>query len=293
MSRVGVSNFYYAKLTQDTTEGIAYDAPVRIPGLISISITPASNTNTLYADNGPAEVAESLGEITVEVDLKDLTIEHQAALLGHTASGGVMTSAAADVAPYVAILFEGLKANGKKKFVKLLKGKFAIPADSYETKKDSVTFQTDKISGKFVIRDYDSKWKYTAEEDSADYVASVGTNWFTSVEAGADVVAPTVACVPVDSASNVAADADVVLTFSEAINASSLVDGESFILQKSDGTQVAGAGTWNTGHTVYTFNPAASLAAGATYNVLVTKAVKDLAGNALAAVNEFTFTVQA
>ena len=44
------------------------------------------------------------------------------------------------------------------------------------------------------------------------------------------------------------------------------------------------------GHTVYTFNPTESLAAG-TYNVLVTKAIKDLAGNALAAVNEFTFTV--
>lgn len=182
MSRVGVSNFYYAKLTQDTTEGIAYDAPVRIPGLISISITPASNTNTLYADNGPAEVAESLGEITVEVDLKDLTIEHQAALLGHSVTAGVMTSSASDVAPYVAILFEGLKANGKKKFVKLLKGKFAIPNDSYETKKDSVTFQTDKISGKFVIRDYDGKWKLTAEEDATGYVEATGTGWFTEVE---------------------------------------------------------------------------------------------------------------
>ena len=182
MSRVGVSNFYYALQTKDDVTGVTYAAPVRIPGLISVSISPASNTNTLYADNGPAEVAESLGEITVEIDLKDLTQEHQVALLGHTATGGVMTSAADDVAPYVAILFEGLKANGKKKFVKLLKGKFAIPNDSYETKKDSVTFQTDKISGKFVIRDYDSKWKYTAEEDAADYVASVGTNWFTAVE---------------------------------------------------------------------------------------------------------------
>lgn len=290
MSRVGVSNFYYAKQTKDDITGVTYDAPVRIPGLISVSISPASNTNTLYADNGPAEVAESLGEITVEVDLKDLTIEHQAALLGHTATGGVMTSAAGDVAPYVAILFEGLKANGKKKFVKLLKGKFAIPNDSYETKKDSVTFQTDKISGKFVIRDYDSKWKYTAEEDAADYVAEVGANWFTAVEADADVVAPTVACVPVDGASGVAAAADVVLTFSEAMATSTLVAGESFVLQKNDGTQVAGAGAWNTGHTVYTFNPTESLSAG-TYNVIVTKAVKDLAGNALAAVNEFTFTV--
>ena len=69
--------------------------------------------------------------------------------------------------------------------------------------------------------------------------------------------------------------------------------GESFILQKNDGTQVAGTGAWNAGHTVYTFTPSANLTAGATYNAIVTKAVKDLAGNALAAVNEFTFTVQA
>ena len=70
MSRVGVSNFYYAKQTKDDVTGVTYAAPVRIPGLISVSISPASNTNTLYADNGPAEVAESLGEITVEVDFE-------------------------------------------------------------------------------------------------------------------------------------------------------------------------------------------------------------------------------
>lgn len=182
MSRVGVSNFYYALQTKDDVTGVTYAAPVRIPGLISVSISPASNTNTLYADNGPSEVAESLGDITVEVDLKDLTIEHQAALLGHTVTAGVMTSANSDVAPYVAILFEGLKANGKKKFVKLLKGKFAIPNDSYETKKENVSFQTDKISGKFVARDYDGKWKLTAEEDATGYLEATGTGWFTAVE---------------------------------------------------------------------------------------------------------------
>lgn len=293
MARVGVSNFYYAPLIQDDISGVAYGAPVRIPGLISLSITPSSNTTTLYADNGPAEVAESMGEITVEVDLKDLPVEHQAALLGHTLVNGMMISAANDTAGYVALLFEGLKANGKKKFVKLLKGKFAIPVDSYETKTDNVSYQTDKISGKFVIRDFDSKWKYTAEEDAADYVASVGTGWFTSVEASADTTPPTVACVPANGASNVAADVDIVLTFSEAVAVSTFAVGESFIVRKGDGTAVDGVGSWNTGHTVYTFNPSANLTAGAAYNVIVTKAVKDIAGNALAAVNEFGFSVQA
>lgn len=291
MARVNVKNLYYAPLIQDNESGVIYGAPVKLAGLISIDVKPASNSGTLYADGGPTETDTVLGDIAVDIDNKDISVDHQAVLLGHTKANGGMKSNLNDKAPYVAIMFEGIKANGSKKFVKLYKGKFAEPSDTYNTKTENVNFQTDKISGKFVGREYDEEWKFTAEEDSADYVPSVGAAWYTSVEPDADTTAPTVACVPADAATGVATGTAVVLTFNEAMTISSLVDGESFLLQKNDGTQVAGSGAWNTGHTVYTFTPSSALTSGATYNAIVTRAAKDLAGNALAAVNEFTFTV--
>lgn len=182
MALVGVSNLHYALLIKDDSTGVTYGAPIAIAGSINIDIKPASAISTLYADNGPAEVASTLGEISVSVENKGLSIETLAALLGHTVAKGVMTSKASDTAPYVAILFEGLKSNGKKKYVKLLKMKFSEPDDQYATLKDSVTFQTDKITGKGTRRDYDDEWKRTADEDGTDYEAATGTAWYTSVE---------------------------------------------------------------------------------------------------------------
>lgn len=287
--KVGVSKLYYAVCTSDTVDGVTYGTPARLQKVASVDVKTGANTATFYADNGPAETATALGEITVDISLGDLTLDEQAILLGHSIVGGVLQKHVDDTAPYIALMFEGLKSNGKKRFKKLLKGQFSEPDDSYKTKADKPEFQPMSITGKFVRRDYDGLWDKTADEDSIDYVASIGTNWYTSVEGSADVTAPTVTCVPANSATNVAVTADIVLTFSEAMMASSLVVGSSFILQKSDGTQIAGAGVWTVGNTVYTFNPTASLAAGSSYNIIVTQAVKDLAGNALAAVNVFNF----
>jgi len=289
MAKIGVSNFYYALVTADAAGGLTYSAPVAVPGLTQLDIKTASDTATLYADNGPYETASALGEITVDIDLADLDLATQAALLGHSLSGGVMVLNANDVAPNVAIGFKGLKGNGKYRYVWLLKGTFAEPDDTYKSKGEKVEYQTQKITGKFVITAYDGNWKRIADEDAAGYSATVGTNWFTSPLGSGDTTPPTVTCVPADGASGVGATDNIVLTFSEEMDISSLVIGESFVLQKADGTDIAGAGAWTTGNTVYTFNPAPSLSGA--HNIIITKAVKDLAGNKLAAVNVFNFTV--
>lgn len=288
--KTGVSNLHYAILSSDTSSGIVYGTPVSLPKVAEITVQTASDSTTFYADNGPAETASALGEITVELNVADLDLDTQAALLGHTVTGGVLVNHKDDTAPYVAIMFEALKSNGSKRYVKLLKGQFSEPEDAFKTKGESVEFQPMTISGTFVVREYDGNWKKTADEDHADYVSGIGSAWYTSVESSADTTAPTVTCVPADAATGVAVDASIVLTFSEAISTSTLVIGESFVVVKDDGTVVAGAGTWDTDHEVYTFNPTSNLDASSNYNVIVTTAVKDLAGNALAAVNIFNFT---
>lgn len=98
----------------------------------------------------------------------------------------------------------------------------------------------------------------------------------------ADTTAPTVACVPADAAIDVAVDANIVWTFSEAIQAP-LVTAANFIVMKADGSAVAGALSINAARTVVTFNPTSNLANNTDYVAIVSKNVKDVVGNALAA----------
>lgn len=183
MALVGVSNFHYAILKSDTETGVDYDAPKSVPrSTITIDVKPNSNTGTLYADNGPVETATALGDIDVTLDLKELSLDVQADLLGHTVENGIIVRKASDTTPYVAILFEGKKSNGKKKFIKLLKGMFQEPEENYQTANNNVNFQSGKITGKFVIREYDGAWERAADQEATGYVDTIGTHWYDSVE---------------------------------------------------------------------------------------------------------------
>lgn len=182
--KIGMKDLYYAKLTKDDNTGVTYEAPVLISGAISAKISPKSDTQTLYADDGAFETATQLSEISVELEIADLPLTVQAELLGHTVSNGVLEAKSTDQAPYVAIGWRSLKSNGKYRYYWLLKGKFEIPDDESQTKEDKTKFQTSKIKGTFVARIYDGKWKMVGDEDEQGFSA---TGWFsdTKIEAGA------------------------------------------------------------------------------------------------------------
>jgi phi13 family phage major tail protein len=176
---VGLKDLHYALLITDAGS-TTYGAVKPIAGAISASIDPAVNTSTLYADDGPDEVASALGEITVELQIKDLPLDIQSALLGHeTPSGGVVIKKASDAAPYVAIGFKSLKSTGKYRYVWLYKGKFQLPEENYKTKEENVEFQTPTITGKFVKRISDGNWMSMGDEDDTGFTS--GATWFNAV----------------------------------------------------------------------------------------------------------------
>lgn len=179
MSKVGVSNFHYAKqTTEDTASSAAtYGTVTAVAGTVSVDISPASNKATLYADNGPYETASALGEVTVTIDLADLPLAVQADLLGHTLTDGQLDSKVSDVAPYVAVMFEYLLGNGKKRCVKLYKGKFTEPSDTAQTKGENVEFQTFSVEAAFVQLKNNGMWKSTKDFDADASTAS----WYSSV----------------------------------------------------------------------------------------------------------------
>lgn len=166
MATIGLRHFHYAVLKKDDTTGVEYDTPKRLSRAISANINPNSNTNTLYADDGAAETATSLGEIDLEIGIDQLPIEDQAVLLGHTVdSKGGLLKKSTDEAPYVAVGFRSANSDGTDKLVWLYKGKFTVSQEQYQTKGENVEFQTPTMSAKFVKRDFDDAWEYVINSD--------------------------------------------------------------------------------------------------------------------------------
>lgn len=288
--KVGLKDLYYAIQTKDDNTGVAYSAPVKIAGLINAKTSPSSESLTLYADDGPSEQIQQLGTISLDLETKDLPLDVQAALLGHSIVGGVLIKKDTDIAPYVAIGYRSTKSNGKSRFMWLLKGKFNLPDEEDKTKEDKPSVQTPKISGTFMKRDYDGQWQRVTDEDLASFVPATGTNWFTSVEQAADTTPPTVTIVPANNATAIAVGSNIVWTFNESILASSVNKG-NFLVQKADGSaQVAGTLVIDSALKVVTFTPTVALTAATQYMAIATQGVQDVSGNALATPSVTKFT---
>lgn len=181
MPRIGLSNLHYAKLISDGPDGATYDTPKKITKLARASVNPQTNSATYYADNGPAETYSAMGDVEIELEVGDIPIEVQAELLGATVKNGVMYNSADDQPPYIAIGFEGLKSNGKRMFYWLYKGKFSVPAEELQTLQDAPEYQPETLTGVFVKREYDGRWRAKADEDAEGFDPAIATNWYNEV----------------------------------------------------------------------------------------------------------------
>lgn len=181
MTQVGLKNIYAAKVLTDTDAGTTYDTPRKISEAITANVTPNVETATLYADDKLSEVEEALGDIDIEIGIKDLSVEDYAFLLGKTVdSDGGITDNASDSAPYVALGFEVPLSGGRKRMYWYYKGKFNIPSSEHTTKQGSTEFQTPTISGKFMPRQSDGDWRYRLDSNEAN--AAVVNSWFSAVK---------------------------------------------------------------------------------------------------------------
>ena len=129
-------------------------------------------------------------------------------------------------------------------------------------------------------------------EDDDDHHQSTGKSmyftWsFTTGAGGVDVTAPTISSSdPADKATNVAVSIHPSVTFSEAMN-STTINSTNFILTQGS-TAVAGSVAYSGMKAIFT--PSASLTANTIYTATITTGVKDVAGNALAVTYAWSFT---
>ena len=121
-------------------------------------------------------------------------------------------------------------------------------------------------------------------------LAATFTASFTTA-AVTDVTAPTIVSrTPANAATNVATNTNVTITFSEAMDASTINSTNITIKPTAGGANLTATVTCNSPCTTATLDPAADLLNNTNYTVTVTTGVKDLAGNALAANSTSTFT---
>ena len=184
--QVGFKDIHYAKLkTDEVGKPVEYETPKKLARAIEGTLTPTMNQETLFADDAPAEVAEALGEITLELNVDDLPPEVLADILGSKINeDGVLESGKEDFSPYVAVGFRALKSNGKYRYVWLYKGKFVLPEQGYKTKEDTPEFQTPSITANFITRESDGLWKVQMDEDMEGVGEGIAENWFKEVYQG-------------------------------------------------------------------------------------------------------------
>jgi len=179
--RVGLKDLHYALITSDTSAGITYATPVAFAGAMTAKITSQNDQATQYDDDGASEVAFARGKVTVEIKVRDLDVDTQAVLAGHTVTNGVQIENADDVPPYVAIGFRSIKANGKYRYVWLLKGQFVEADDDFETRGEKIAFQNSTLKGTFLKTEYNGNVEVKTDEDMTGFVPATATGWFTSV----------------------------------------------------------------------------------------------------------------
>ena len=179
---IGLTNLHYAEMLDDDAESgtFSYAAPVRIAGAITANFSPNAANDTLFADDGPYESAYTLGAMSLELNIADLTPQHRAFLLGETYEGGVVKSSAEAIPPYVAIGMSVKKSNGADRLIWYLKGKFSPPDENNQTKSDSINWNTPTITGNFLKRDADNLWRIAVDTDDSNVDAATKANWFTA-----------------------------------------------------------------------------------------------------------------
>ena len=130
----------------------------------------------------------------------------------------------------------------------------------------TITTGVKDVTGKYLLKNY--VWSFTTSGIS-------------------DITLPTVTLTsPLNNAIDVARNQAVVLTFSEAMNPLT-INTSTFMLNQGINA-VSGSVTYS--GTAATFTPTNTLEAGMIYTAKITNNAKDIAGNALAANTEWSFT---
>ncbi|MDK2918987.1 MAG: hypothetical protein PWQ37_1720 [Candidatus Petromonas sp.] len=179
--QIGLRDIHIAILTQDDNLGVTYDTPVKLERAISAKLTPKLSSENIYSDDTVEDVITAFEGVDVEIEVNQLSLDSRAKLQGAKVVKGVLIESKEDIPPTLALGFKSKKNNGKYRYVWLLKGKFELASDEYDTEAERPQPKSAKLKGTFFARDYDGNFRFIADEDQAGVDQTIIDGWFTSV----------------------------------------------------------------------------------------------------------------
>lgn len=181
--QVGLKDFHVCKILTDVVgSGATYDTPVRIPGIISATMSTERSTESYYSDDIVEETFSSFNNISLEVEISNLSQSERALLLGQTVKKGVSAASADDTAKEVGIMFRSKRTNGQYRYVALTRGKFVEPSESFATESDSLSPQTMTLTFTGIPLQCNGIYKITADEGETDLPADYLKNFFNEMK---------------------------------------------------------------------------------------------------------------
>ncbi len=179
--QIGLRDIYVAKVTKDDGTGATYDTPAKLERAISAKLTPKTSSENIYSDDSVEDVILAFEGVDVEIEVNQLTLTSRALLQGAKVVDGVLIENKNDLAPTLAFGFRSKKSNGNYRYVWLLKGKFEITADEYDTEAEKPQPKSAKLKGSFFSRDYDGNFRFIADDDEVGIDPAIIAGWFTAV----------------------------------------------------------------------------------------------------------------
>ena len=181
--QVGLKDFHVCKILTDVVgSGATYDTPVRIPGIISATMSTERSTENYYSDDIVEETFSSFNSISLEVEISNLSQSERALLLGQTVTKGVSAASADDTAKEVGIMFRSKRTDGKYRYVALTRGKFVEPSESFATESDSVSPQTMTLTFTGIPLQCNGIYKITADEGESGLPSDYLKNFFQEMK---------------------------------------------------------------------------------------------------------------
>lgn len=290
--RIGLKDVVYAVLdeTTDVSGGTpSYGTVYPLANSIELSFDPGSSAATLFADDGAAFAAETVGDMKISLGNADILPADMARILGHTYAAGQTVFNALDQSPYIAIGAKMLRS-GKDgssavyDYLWLYKVKLQKPRFDAKTKGSGIEYQTPMLEGAVTKLASSGNYRMIMRTDDADAVAATLTGFFTTVT----LPSASLTAVTVGSASGSASGKTITLPFAK--------NGESFLMAIPDTKDIAVvvastgaliAGTTTITRSVAGIAPTLILAndniANVEYVVIVTADVRDTNGVAVTA----------
>lgn len=179
--QIGLKDIHIALLTKDDATGVTYAVPSKLERAISAKITPKVSSENIYSDDTVEDIITAFEGVDVEIEINQLSLESRAKLQGAKVVKGVLIESKDDISPTLALGFKSKKNNGKYRYVWLLKGKFELTSDEYDTESEKPQPKTAKLKGTFFARDNDSNFRFIADEDATGIDETIIASWFTAV----------------------------------------------------------------------------------------------------------------